>query len=675
MAKKQRSASRLFFQSRSTSGRILTQILLALAFFALHTVLIAKNVLSPVSSAVLLGSTYLVFSALIAIIIKLRGMQSIEVNESELNAVFENVTLDFLLRLNLPVLICDPSGRIIWYNLALGAHRENATTPIYGKNLSDLETGVTLADIQAKTTQRKPMFGGIYSVSSYPIVSHEKQYLLLLFDDHTEEETAKRLRAEEETFVAYIIIDNVNELSQTMQERYRTATTRVSDALAHWAAQAGGFLKEYERDKFLFLFPARKMQDFTEDKFDILDTVREIPVGEEEQPPTVSIGVSCLSGTLPDKEKAAQEALDMALQRGGDQAVVKSATGLAFYGGRTKTVQKRTKVRARVVANELLRLIKKSPNVLIMGHRGADYDSIGACVGMARLAQYCGKPVHIIISPQNENLRRCTRIFDAQSEYRRILIDSASAQDHILANTLLIIVDVNNIRQFEAPEFADAIDHVVIIDHHRKTAEYQKAPEITYIEPSASSASELVAEILEQILPTSTLNKEEANLLLSGMMLDTKQFTRNTGARTYASALYLRNEGADPTDIQGLFCSEFDEFIREARFENNVRIYRTSIAIASYDGGDTTDDDRVIAAKVADKLLGIDGVEASFALCRIADAVHVSARSAGRINVQIILEKLGGGGYFDSAGAKLSGAMSAVISELQRAIDDYLPKS
>jgi Predicted signaling protein consisting of a modified GGDEF domain and a DHH domain len=338
-------------------------------------------------------------------------------------------------------------------------------------------------------------------------------------------------------------------------------------------------------------------------------------------------------------------------------------------------VQKRTKVRARVVANELAAQVSKSSRVLIMGHRNPDFDSIGACVGMARLVMMCGVKVNIVTNTRDQNFARCRERLRMLPEYRdsTLFMSGPEAQEAVTSSTLLIILDVNNRTQFEAPELADIIPNLVIIDHHRKNAEFTTQPVIAYIEPSASSACELVAEILEQSLPPGMLNKEEADIMYGGILLDTKQFTRNTGVRTFSAMLYLRGEGANPADAQTLFKTELAAFMREAKYESDVVIYRSVIAISADDSPDNTQNDRIAVAKAADKLLSIDSVLASFVLCRIGDTIYISARSMGSVNVQLILERLEGGGHYDAAATVVTGVtMSEALTRLKESIDEYL---
>jgi c-di-AMP phosphodiesterase-like protein len=421
------------------------------------------------------------------------------------------------------------------------------------------------------------------------------------------------------------------------------------------------------------VFEAQQFTALEADKFSLLDEIRDIRLGETTLSVTISMGIAKIEGTLYQKERAAQAALDMALQRGGDQVVVKTKAGVEFYGGKTKAVQKRTKVRSRVIANELIALVSMSDNVIVMGHRYPDADSFASCVAMTRIAKFCGAKAYIVIDQNDKNLRNCFKTLEENPDYSGIFVDRAQAQDLIESGTLVVVTDVNNINICEAPDLIKSVNDYVVIDHHIKTSEFEKQPKISYIEPSASSASELMSELLELILPQGTLPKEEADLLFAGMLLDTKQFTHNTGVRTFSAALHLRNEGASPLDAQALFKTDLDDFLSEAQFERNVSIYRNFIAIALNDEDTSNQLTRINAAKAADRLLSVENIRAAFALCSIEGVICISARSDGTVNVQRITEKLGGGGHFDSAGVQISGVtVKEAIIMLRSAIDEIL---
>ncbi len=596
--------------------------------------------------------------------------------------IAENITLDLMLKLGSPVALCESGGEIIWYNSKFAElFPEKKFRPsrkceeIIGLTADSITSAKDLPD--EKATGLKAGFSGhSFSADSYHLISHGKDLYMVVLNETTEtDKLAKRLH-DEETVLAYIIIDNLEEIGQFTNGNYREASSRVQTLLTEWAQNAGGILKEYERDKFMFIFGRSSLDRFIENKFDILDKIREIRVGDDCTPVTVSIGISNIGETLAAKERETALALDLALQRGGDQVVVKNRENTEIYGGKTKTVQKRTKVRARVIANEFLLAVSKASNVIVMGHKNPDYDSFGACVGIAHLAMFCGVKVNIVVDEEDShNIKKALARVRVLSEYGDVFVDRITGQDMLRPDTLLVITDVNNPKQFASAEIAENVANIAVIDHHRKTGELPVKPIVTYIEPSASSASELVSELLEQSLPSGSLHREEADVLYSGILLDTKQFSRNTGVRTFSTALYLRSEGANPAEAQMFFQSDFEEYMREAKFSQNVITYKKMFAI-SMSESDGSAQDRLAAAKAADKLLTVSGVMASFGLVRIEGSVHISARSSGNVNVQLILEKLGGGGYYEAAGALLKGSsIEEAEAQLENAIDDYMKNS
>lgn len=574
-----------------------------------------------------------------------------------------------VVNMPVPCFICpDNSDTVIWYN--------KTALELFGKkkaSLSELFEELPHSDEKIYLTAADRIYSPTVFASSG---TDTKIYRVFIMNDVTESVKQTDILRGKECAVAYITVDNLEELLNYEQEDYRSASGETEAILRHWAADNGGILKEYQQDRFIFFFEKSNLPAFEKNGFDILDKVRNVRVGDTNIPVTVSMGVSDKNGTLFEREKEAQSALETALQRGGDQVVVKNSDGTVdIFGGKTKMPQKRTTVRARVVATELISLISRSSNVLIMGHRYADFDAFGSSVGLARLCMFCGVPVNIVSDMDDTELDRCRGWLDKREEYRGMFIDSDSALDSIRPDTLLIITDVNNKQQFESAALADHCSTFAVIDHHRKTADFDRTPKISYIEPSASAASELVAEMLEQVLPGDELIPEEADLLLAGILLDTNQFTKNTGTRTFSAALYLRAHGADVGEVQEFFKTELVDFQRELKFHKSVEIYRGITAIASTDE-ECTVKDKVPAAKAANKLLSVEGVKASFAVVPIGDEVHISARSTGTINVQLLLERLKGGGHFDAAGTRLEGVSAAeTVAMLKEAIDSYLSET
>ena len=594
-----------------------------------------------------------------------------------LSPVMGRIMFDAVVKLPTPVFICDEDERILWYNTATEA-LYSSKNKLYGESVKEL-FGVGLAEIRNPENGDSVMLTceGRHFLARYTAIkTDDNDFCLIMTDEITEEDHLRKRLVDEELAAAYIYVDNFAEMMQYDSENYRIAAAKIDEVLRDWAEECGGILKEYERDKYLFLMEKRVLAHCVARKFDVLDRVRAVRAGDFELPMTISMGVSNVSGSLADREKAAHTALDMALQRGGDQAVVKGDASIDFYGGITKTVQKRTNVRSRVVSGELVSAMKKASNVLVMGHRNADFDSIGSCVGLTRLAMYCGARVNMIVNRSDRNLTGMLELLGTEEDFLGVLIDEAAAFDLVETGTLVLVGDVNNVAIMESPELARRAGTLAIIDHHRKVAEFDRPVAIEYIEPSASSASELVAEMLEQVLPKDELPSQEATLLLSGIILDTQQFTRSTGTRTFSAAMFLRDCGAMPEVVMAMNRTSMDDYQREGRFRQNILLYRGQCAIAcaqTDNAAEAGPADRIIAAKAANNLLSVEGIEASFALMKIGDVIHISARSSGSLNVQLILEKIGGGGHYDAAGAQLSGiTMREAVEQLKAAIDTQL---
>ena len=642
----------------------------AVGIIALITYLIYKNPSDAILLGISGGALFVSVTIILAIIASVsQGKKS---KGTKKGPVLGNIMYDRINTLNEPALICDASYKILWCNRftseVFGNKRVLASNlnSFFPYQLSDEKLSKKPQEI------RVTIAGQTYVVDETRIDTPSETYYLLILRNITALSDLEQFVRDNEKIVAYVIVDNLEELLQFEQEKYREVAARVESLIREWCDSVNGIIKEYEKDKYIFIFNMQDLDKFISDSFDILDKVRDIRVGSSSLPVTLSIGVAKLkNGTLAEKETMAHVALDMALQRGGDQAVIKTDAGISFFGGRTNAVQRRTKVRARVFANELINLMAKAGNVLIMGHKFPDYDAFGASIGVARFAMLCGVKFNIVTNFKDVNIKKCMKFFENDDAYRGVFVDSAKGLDLVRSDTLLVIVDVNNIKMFESEHIARSVNDIVIIDHHRKMAEFEKEPLLTYIEASASSASELVAEMLEQTLPLNTLQHNEANMLYSGIVLDTKQFSKGTGTKTYAAAIYLRENNASFENVQDLFKTNIREYRQEALFGERIEIYRNCMAIALNERGDDTAD-RVLAAKVADNLLMLEDVAASFALVQIDNVVHISARSNGTVNVQLILEGLNGGGRYDAAGAQVKDTMASTLIRLKEAIDQYI---
>ncbi len=601
------------------------------------------------------------------------------------NTAMSMVMADTVKNLRIPFVISDENGKIIWYNHGF-SNMVGDNSSLFGSQLSEfcqispeelVKSNSLVADFSLEAasdeTYVTEVGGNKYAVSTYPIRVVGKNYFMSVFLDRTEIFALQEKLETEAPVVAHVVIDNLDELAQYVRVSSREAAGEAETVLKNWAASMNAILREYDRDKYILFFEKKQLDRCIENKFDILEQIRNIRLGDSSMPITVSLGICSIGETLSEREQGARSALDMALQRGGDQVALRRENGLEFFGGRTKNIQKRTRVLARVVANQLLSLIASSDHVVIMGHKNPDFDSIGSCVGLARLCLHCGVPPKIVIDRSNKNFLDCSHDLLQTGVYDSIFVSPSAARDLARSDTLLIIADANNMSIVEDPSVAQSMPRVAIIDHHRKTAEFKQQPEISYIDPSASSASELVAEILEQCLPGGTLLREESTLMLAGIMVDTKNFTRSTGTRTFAAGLYLRGEGANAETAYTFFNEDLEDFSAEAKFGSNVTIYRDCIAITTSSGTGNETGDRLAASKAADKLLTVKNVAASFALVQVGNTIHISARSNGAINVQLVLERLNGGGHFHAAGAQVTSKnMKETLIRLRAAIDEYL---
>ncbi len=590
--------------------------------------------------------------------------------------ILQNITLQFIKELYLPIVICSDTGKIIYCNDSI-ASMIRKTTSQTPKNIDEI-TNIRIDDIANSVADcgvDAVAFNKIYNITGYKIEAQSSPYYITIWNDKTELARINKKLNDEQAVVAYIIIDNLDELSQSVHEKTREASNMAELALKSWANEVGGILKEYEKNKYIFIFESRYLDQFIEDKFKIREKIHEIKVGETNLSLTISIGAARFAGTLSQREKGAQGALEFALKRGGDTAVYNNGNENIPFDGRIKTTSKSTQVRARMTASKICELISDAGNVIIMGHKNPDYDSIGACIGMARLALHCNKSPKIVLDTDNSNAKLCIERLAGSDEYDNLFLDQVAAQDLIRSDTLAIVVDVNNPDRFESLDIALNAGRVIIIDHHSKQRSSNApvvTPEIEYIEPYASSASELVAEFLEHTLPMGTLPPKEALLLYSGIVLDTKQFTRNTGVRTFSAGQYLRSEGAIPADSRIFFENELDEYKRSARCAAEAKIYREHFAIAALKQSEDPYD-RIIAAKVADILLDLRGVYASFSVFEINNVIHISARSSGKINVASIIEAIGGGGYYESAGAQIKNStIEETLAALKEQIDAYI---
>ena len=486
--------------------------------------------------------------------------------------------------------------------------------------------------------------------------------------DVTDTEEMRRTLELTRPVVAILMVDNYEDLMKATPEGKRSAVrAMLEEKLSQWSAGSEGMMLKYDRDRYLFVFEEKSFSDFAAKRFDVLDAVREVVAGEGVAA-TLSIGVGRDADSFEALFKNASVALEMALSRGGDQAVVKDKLNFEFYGGRSKATEKRTKVKSRVMANALAELIDEAKQVYVMGHSYADMDALGAAAGVCAIVRKRGKKCRIVIDTENNAAHPMLRRLQALPEYQGAFLSGDDAFLRVQPETLLVVVDTNRPGSVESEPLLDACNRVAVIDHHRRGSSYIDKMALNYHEPYASSASELVTELLQYLIEPGDLLKAESEALLAGIVLDTKNFTKRTGGRTFEAAAYLRRAGADTADVQRMFQSDLQSMISRYDIIRRAELYHGDIAIAALD----QECDRVIAAKAADEMLTLQGVRASFVLYRKDDGIYISARSLGEINVQVLVETLGGGGNSTTAGGQCSGmTVAEAKTTLLRAIDKY----
>ena len=468
--------------------------------------------------------------------------------------------------------------------------------------------------------------------------------------------------------VSIIMIDNYEELTKNLTEgAISTLNARINEAITQWTEGYHGLLRRLSKNRYLFIFEKRDLSAATENKFSLLEDVHQItnPSGLAA---SISFGLGVDGATFEECYNFASLSVEMALSRGGDQAVIKDRYNFSFYGGRTKEAEHRSKVRSRVTANSLMELIGQSSRVFVMGHKNADMDAVGAAMGICCLCRKKEKPFHIVLDMEKNAAADLVEEIKAVPEYKDVFI---SAQDAMLLadnHSILVVVDTNRPDQVESKHLLEAISKVCVVDHHRRAADYISPVVVNLHEPYASSAAELVTELLQYAVEKADVLPIEAKALLAGLFLDTKSFHVRTGERTFEAAAYLRQLGAEPVEVKKLLQNDFQDTIAKYQIIKSSRLYRQEIAIAALNSATS----RVLAAQAADELLNISGISASFVLYPDGDQVIISARSIGKANVQVILEPLGGGGNAATAGAQVRySTVKEVLDQLVASIDSF----
>ena len=625
-----------------------------------------------IGSAALLLLLYLIYYN--HKIISKRNLQWVEYIET-LSMDMDKTAKQTLIDFPLPLCILNNTGNLTWYNgkfSKLVKQNDMIEKPIDEVVPSIMLDNFTKSDttnMQTHTQIGNKIFDIKYNIIENE--NHEKSFALYFFDV-TEFNELKTAYEMVKPVIINLQVDSFDEVLDSASEDVRPIIeAEVERTIKLWANKHSGAFRKITKDKYLAFMDEKALRDLEADKFSILDELRKIDHGNS-LPLTLSIGAASMASDLSSTYKNSITSLDLALGRGGDQAVIRRDERSIFYGGRSKAVEKKTRVKARIIAHALRDLINESESVIIMGHHNPDLDSIGSAIGMYGICKMLSKKAHIVLDHPNSSIDVLYDRLKANDNFKSVFMAKEEALRVMTPSTLLIVVDTHRPSFTEHPALLDISERIVLIDHHRRGVEFIDKAVLVYHETYASSASEMVTELIQYVKDRPYIDTLIAESLLSGITLDTKNFTFKTGVRTFEAAAFLRKFGADTIAVKQLFQGDLDSFLVKAEGIKNAKILGGSIAITSCP--ENLENPSLIAAQIADELLNIRGVKASFTVAKRSDGlVFISARSLSDVNVHMLMEKLGGGGHIDTAGAQLKDVSTEeAVEKVEELIMEFL---
>ncbi|EPR14378.1 DHH family phosphoesterase [Ruminiclostridium papyrosolvens] len=659
-------------------SRKLSRIFIPKAGFYLWVIfflIIVITVLNPLVS--IPGYILLVF-------LVIYNYKSTHIRNREITKYIETLTFnidcatkDTLLNFPMPLVLAELDGTTVWYNSSFKGIFQNDTfqEETVAGLVSDLKPQMMEGDsinISTEITINNRHYSVLGNLVKLDDSNNEESVIVMLYlVDNTELIDEKKKFEDNKNTVGLVVIDNYDDLMQSMEDAVRQQLlAEIDKRVTSWISHTGGVLKKFERDKYLCIFAFKYLHELEEKRFEILETVKEINLGNK-IPVTLSIGLGINAPTIVENLQNANACIDIALGRGGDHVVIKDGDNFRFFGGRTRELEKRTRVKARVIAYALRGLIDQAPSVLIMGHENADIDCLGAALGIYRIVKNRDKRVNIVLNHSNANIDAILNKMAKEPEYTNVFVGTNEALDLITKKTLLIVVDTHKPGFTEAPELLRMTEQVVIIDHHRRGADFIQDAVLSYQETYASSTCELVTELLQYVEDRIRLTNIETEALYAGIVVDTKNFIFKTGVRTFEAASYLRRQGADTVSVKQLFQNDLKTYITISNIVKDAEVVYDNIAISICPNN--IKGAQLIAAQAADQLLSLSGLVAAFVLSYHNGEVVISGRSLGDINVQMILEKLGGGGHLTVAGAQIEDvSIQDAKKMLKDAIYEYI---
>lgn len=619
----------------------------------------------------ILGTCYLAIYMLAAVSIYFSGRKRLRRDLIDFAVKYDEMQMGVMDNLTVPYAVLSEKGHLLWGNkefIRLAVNKKAARRGIYNvfpeiteNKLPDSDE-VRVVHIKVEDKYYRAVMRLMLSNSEEESVNGDKdlaqlmdnnEVIVMFLYDETDIIELEQKREDENLIVGLLYIDNYDELIDSIDEvRQSLMTALIDRKINKYMQSIDAISKKLEKDKFLFVFKQHYLPELCSGRFSILEDIRGINIGNG-QTATVSIGIGVGSGRFDERYEFARAAIDLALGRGGDQAVVKTGDQEQFYGGKSVQVERNTRVKARVKAHALKELIEGKEKVLVMGHSIGDVDSFGACVGIYRIAKTLNRKVNIVLSETTSSVKPIRDRFNTNDYENDMIIDNEQALEIVDDSTVLVIVDVNRGSYTECPELIDKAQSVVVIDHHRQAGDSIDNAMLFYIEPYASSACEMVAEISQYIGNGLKLKPAEAEAMYAGIMIDTNYFTNKTGVRTFEAMAYLRKSGADAVRIRKAFRENIDEYKIRAAAIQDTELYRDGYAIAE-SKTEGIESPTVFASKIANSLLDINNVKASFVLTKYRGKIYISARSIDEVNVQVMMERLGGGGHINMAGAQLT---------------------
>lgn len=601
---------------------------------------------------------------------------------------YGQVQSSLLKDLELPHALLDQNGRIIWYNTefeilitdkslkhkVIGNLFKELTQDKYPREKQESQVDIVYSEREFKAKMKRIDLSGMLQNSDLVNVETQQNYLigLYLFDE-TALKIALRENDDQSLAVGLIYLDNYEEALETVEDVRRSLLLALIDRkINKYIASVDGIVRKMEKDKYMVILRKKAVTQLRENKFEILEDVKTVNIGNEIAV-TLSIGIGLGGLTYSQNAEFARASLDLALGRGGDQAVVKAQGSIQYYGGKSQQQEKSTRVKARVKAQALQEILSAKDQVFVMGHRISDVDSFGAAVGIGVIAKSMQRKAHIVMDTVTTSLRPIVDLYQKSQDYEEdSIVSSTRALELVGNNAVLVVVDINKPSITECPDLLKCCKAIVVLDHHRQGSEAIENATLSYVEPYASSACEMVAEILQYVDTGAKLRSAEADCMYSGIVVDTNNFMTKTGVRTFEAAAYLRRSGADVTRVRKLFREDASEYMARAKTIRDAMIYRNDYAISICDASDCQSP-TIVTAQAANELLNINGVKASFVFTEFQSKVHLSARSIDELNVQVVTEKLGGGGHMNVAGAQFEGiSVQEAVGRLQETLDEML---